>query len=586
MHTRYGCKFGIRLVQLGFCAWYKQGTRLEVGGNQIYGAEVTNKLLWQLHQNKELAEKNSEYFMQFGISHAYAQPQLTKVKSLGSQCLLFASCRKYLLRSLYHDLQSLSSPEGQDVPMHGRGVSEDVELGTLPAPSTSSGQSASLKRRRPLHSTLSRGLFAICFSESCVLFFLLMCQGLDILDARTRLVNWRISLSVLLSAILVLVPLCLNLILTYTSTVAPNDATPHSRSIFTRLLLTISPVFAYLLLLSYVPLPAALTSAGITTSTLARLIVVGTIILGLLSGFGAISNAWAFFPLFSREKRVNPSSDDVVAATHALDRVRSDLMDRRAELKRLRNAQPESQTGWLSRMTSSFRGDSQLSSLSQEISGLEALEYQMSLNLEDMKQRQSNAHFSRTLPGKLFNLGGRLFALYCIFRVLSSIINVTLPMRSREQTSSPDLIAHYLVRLLSFFPSVDIPEKDVALVSRQISLALVGLIILSSIRLVLRGVARILRVTNRNLGASLMLVILAQLMGIYLLSTLIQLRTTFPPPPVKPGTDVESSGETNLFSTLPEYQVFGSLFDGSFLIAAGVTATVRWLNERVNGPGT
>jgi len=501
------------------------------------------------------------------------------------RCLLFASCRHYLLRSLYHDLQSLSLSDGQGVTAHNREESEDVELNTLPAPSTSSSHSISLKRKRPLHSTLSRGLFAICFSESCVLFFLLMCQGLDILDARTRLVNWRLSLIVLLSAILVLAPLCLNLVLTYTSVIASNDTTPHNRSMVTRLLLTISPVFGYLLLLSYIPLPSALSCTGITASVLARLIVVGTIILGMLSGFGAISNAWAFFPLFSRAKRIDPTADDVVAATHALDRVRSDLIDRRAELKRLRNAQPESQVTWLSRMTSSFRGDSQLSSVSQEVSGLEALDYQMSQNLEDMKLRQANAHFNRTLAGKLFNLGGRLFALYCVLRVLSSIINITIPSRSHEQTSSPDLIAHYLVRLLSFFPSIDIPEKDVALLSRQIGLALVGLIILSSIRLVLRGVARVLRVTNRNLGASLMLVILAQLMGIYLLSTLIQLRTSFPPPQARPGTDVGSSGETNLFSTLPEYQVFGSLFDGSFLIAAGSTTALRWLNERVNEPG-
>ncbi|EPQ55979.1 hypothetical protein GLOTRDRAFT_40958, partial [Gloeophyllum trabeum ATCC 11539] len=404
------------------------------------------------------------------------------------RCLLFASCRKYLLRSLYHDLQSLSLP-GEPGVMH----SDDVELTTLPAPSTS----AALKRKRPLHSTLSRGLFAICFSESCVLFFLLMCQGLDILDPRTRLVNWRLSLTVLLSAILVVVPLCLNLILTYT---------------------------------------------------------------------------------------MDPTSNDVAAASQALDRVRSDLMERKAELKRLRNAQ--SQTTWLSRMTSSFRGDSRKSQIS-EVSGLEALEYQMSQNLEDMKLRQANAHFNRTIVGKLFNLGGRLFALYCIFRILSSLINIIIPIRSRESnTSSPDLITHYLVRLLSFFPALDIPEKDVALVARQISLALVGVIILSSIRLVLRGVARVLRVTNRNLGASLMLVVLAQLMGIYLLSTLIQLRTSFPPPPARPDADNAPSTETNIFSTLPEYQVFGSLFDGSFLIAAGLTATARWLNDRVNGPGS
>jgi len=60
--------------------------------------------------------------------------------------------------------------------------------------------------------------------------------------------------------------------------------------------------------------------------------------------------------------------------------------------------------------------------------------------------------------------------------------------------------------------------------------------------------------------------------GIYVLSTLIQLRTSFP----------SSDMEENLFKTLPEYLVFGGTFDGSFLVAVAVTGFARWLDDRVN----
>lgn len=60
--------------------------------------------------------------------------------------------------------------------------------------------------------------------------------------------------------------------------------------------------------------------------------------------------------------------------------------------------------------------------------------------------------------------------------------------------------------------------------------------------------------------------------GIYLLSTLIQLRTSFP------SADMEG----NLFKTLPEYVVFGGTFDGSFLVAVVVTGFVRWLDDKIN----
>ena len=58
-----------------------------------------------------------------------------------------------------------------------------------------------------------------------------------------------------------------------------------------------------------------------------------------------------------------------------------------------------------------------------------------------------------------------------------------------------------LAYALSFLPFVHLPQGKVAVISRQISLALVGAIILSSIQRVLRGVAGVRRLPfNANLG--------------------------------------------------------------------------------------
>jgi Abscisic acid G-protein coupled receptor len=177
--------------------------------------------------------------------------------------------------------------------------------------------------------------------------------------------------------------------------------------------------------------------------------------------------------------------------------------------------------------------------------------------------------------------------------------------------------------VLGTFPSLETslnltPERAMSF-SRQFSLVMVGLIVLGSVRLVLRGVnqvsgevrergyigsltnlnIKVLRVTSKNLGASLMLLILAQLMvggnfyvpsdfvlrlkihdikGMYLLSTLIQLRSSFPPPAHT------SLGET-LFSSLPEFEVFGRLFDVCFLVSVTVSGVVRWVSRQLNGTG-
>lgn len=53
-----------------------------------------------------------------------------------------------------------------------------------------------------------------------------------------------------------------------------------------------------------------------------------------------------------------------------------------------------------------------------EIQGLEALEYQMSRNLRGLTQQREEAKFSRTLTGRLFYWVGRLFAVYCVYRIV------------------------------------------------------------------------------------------------------------------------------------------------------------------------
>lgn len=65
------------------------------------------------------------------------------------------------------------------------------------------------------------------------------------------------------------------------------------------------------------------------------------------------------------------------------------------------------------------------------------------------------------------------------------------------------------------------------------------------------------------------------------------MRSSFPPPPpsIPVGGSESVADTTNLFSTIPAYEVFGSLFDWSFLLAAGASVFVRWGAERVNGTG-
>lgn len=132
--------------------------------------------------------------------------------------------------------------------------------------------------------------------------------------------SWKFSLTSLMTFILVIIPLCVSLLLAVGGgSHCPNFSRKRElicqsftvlsnarRPLFApRLCLSIIPVALYLFALSKIPLPSALSDSFTVdtfTAALSRLIVLGTIILGLLSGFGAISNSWGYIPLLTRSK--------------------------------------------------------------------------------------------------------------------------------------------------------------------------------------------------------------------------------------------------------------------------------------------
>ncbi|KAJ7060724.1 G protein-coupled receptor 89 [Mycena amicta] len=483
---------------------------------------------------------------------------------------IFFSCRKYILSSVYANLQQESLPSNDYIPLQE----------PLPSPITQS------ERDKPLRKTKTEAgdVFAGCFMESCMLCVLLMMQALDVFSPRARLLNWRVSLFILLTLVLVCIPFLLSLLLTLS---ADSDARP--RTTVPRLAFSTFSVGIYLLLLSLTPLPAP--APDYTTAALSRLIVLGTAILGLLAGFGAASSVWMYFPL--GETLTPPTEHELVSAQESLSAIRDDMERKREEGRRRAEEAAASQTGgtWLSRVMPSFRGDED----TQVLAGLSALEHQMTLRVDALRQRRLAAMYARTWYGRFSTLCGRFFALYCAFRIISTTMTFFLPslFLSTPTNSSGttaikssldiDLATRILTTLLP--PLADNPHLATRL-ARHGSLLLAGVIILLSMRRVVRGVTRALRVTSRSLGAAMMVLVLAWVMSVYLLATIVQLRASFPPPSTPtpdagdPDTDAEAA-TTNLFSTIPPFAIFGSLFDGAFLFAAGGAIVGRWVGSKV-----
>jgi hypothetical protein len=134
--------------------------------------------------------------------------------------------------------------------------------------------------------------------------------------------------------------------------------------------------------------------AAIVTSSLARLSVLGVIILGLLSGFGSITTALSFFHLMSRSHWSPITPSDLLSAERSLHQTRHDLAHKREELRRKREAGIEGGGGggWgmkgLLRNPFGERVDGSEGALEMEVKGLEMMELQVGRSLEGMKQRK------------------------------------------------------------------------------------------------------------------------------------------------------------------------------------------------------
>lgn len=81
------------------------------------------------------------------------------------------------------------------------------------------------------------------------------------------------------------------------------DARPQKQSFAIRCILTVLPVSLFLFILSYVPLPSSISETSGVPAVVSRLTVIGTVILGLLSGFGSINNAWDYLPILSQTRK-------------------------------------------------------------------------------------------------------------------------------------------------------------------------------------------------------------------------------------------------------------------------------------------
>ncbi|GAA5955859.1 hypothetical protein JCM8115_004346 [Rhodotorula mucilaginosa] len=435
-----------------------------------------------------------------------------------------------------------------------------------------SGRTASSRT----YSRLASALFCLAFSESSMLFTLLLFG--DAVSEEARRQNWSFSLLTLLALIVFLIPFGLCLLLTQ-----------RSRSGAVRTLaFTLVPFGTYLFFFYEVGSIVAdklvtegSHSFGVVNSLLSRICVPGVVLIATLSGGGAVNTAWEAYEWRSVSSAEAVTDAHIAQAERAHARTRHDLQQRiraleLAKASAEREADAAASRSLLARWTSSTPAAAQVKNLELEVGALEKLERQMADDVARLRKRKTARDLGRSWKGRAWLMVGWLFSLYCVWRVFISCVNLIFGYSRKSHqrldgadpgtvpAQGTDLLTSLLTRLAVLLNI----ELDIATWSRMIGLALIGGILLANMRNVLGSVSRIFKATSMGVSASFMLLFLAQLMAIYLLTSLISL-------PSSP-----SATTTSLLDTLPDFNVFSRLFDSVFLLAAAAIFFSRWVGRQ------
>ncbi|KAL9598320.1 MAG: hypothetical protein Q9219_004548 [cf. Caloplaca sp. 3 TL-2023] len=332
-------------------------------------------------------------------------------------------------------------------------------------------------------------------------------------------------------------------------------------------------------------------SQTLSEACLSRVGVIGISIMALLSGFASVSAPWQ--NLCSRPRPVTES--DLARKAAGLDATNDMLAAKQSRLRALESKLSDlpQDKNIFQKAIGSIRGNADLTELRGleiEIKGLETMALSLSTSHNMLHSRLHQQNRSRTLAGRLLVVFSYVFALFCIYRILTtlystlrrSIISSYYPSDSSSSsvssssfsssTTSSDPITTFLALLAAHYD----PHLDRDLYTRQLSFLLSGIILSASFNsvmqtfaLVARFLPSLLRAVNQNLP-----LLVAQVCGMYTISAALMLRGRVPGQVVGEGLRGMGGGEMGWVD---------GWFDGWFLGGVGVTVVGIWVGRKVRG---
>ncbi|KAJ2856951.1 hypothetical protein GGI22_003649 [Coemansia erecta] len=398
-------------------------------------------------------------------------------------------------------------------------------------------------RRFDAQRALVYGVFSLVIAQGSVLFELIILEISGVLDRDLRWYFWRADLGFLLVTILVLLPFCQAFLLFSGNT--RRKRTPLPRLVFYALAYWAVFYYAFWNLGMYLPLDSfsrirRATGAADMVSiepVTARVGVIGVTLMAVLSGFGAVNSPYR--QLFVFVHKVSPvqlegmkrqlhyslelllDKKKMLARMEALERKERDEAQTTDNSRSLANRLMSSAVGSIMRIGVYPTRDKGLGELKREIENLERVTQELFADVEAMCLEHDRYEASKTLAGRSRNVLGYFFALFCISKIAMTLGGILLNRvgRSDPVTSALTLAATHVS-----------PDFDMAFWSQMLSFALVGIMVIGSLRGLLIQFTKLFNTPfSTMVSPSSIVLVLAQIMGMYFVSCMLMMRMSLPP---------------------------------------------------------
>ncbi|KAI6224298.1 hypothetical protein M3Y99_01413500 [Aphelenchoides fujianensis] len=359
-----------------------------------------------------------------------------------------------------------------------------------------------------------QAIFSVMFALSCTMFELIIFEILDVLDARSRMLTWKIALHTILTILIIFLPLFFFYTLARTARIIPvNYIVP------TTFVLWIVFIYFFWKIGDNFPILSQKHGLLSIEQAISRIGIVGVTVMAFLSGFGAVNAPYTCMAYFAR----NVTADDLYQMERKLKQTldiiaakKRRLLTKEIEIKNSAfSGGGFTPTGLFNRVWGTFSnrsGNEQIESLKSEIALQEEFSRHLFLEL-------NRNEYGKTWQGMYFNFIGYFFSAYCIWKIFISTVNIVFDRVGKVDpvTKGIEILVHHLGY-----------EIDIRFWSQQISFLLVGIIAVTSIRGLLITIAKFFNAISSRKSSNLIVLILAHVMGMYFVSSVLLIRMNMP----------------------------------------------------------